>query len=111
MESLKSDYINTFYTRLNRDRKSDTLDYLCFVGAVSGNYGYDHTYGYGYDDLQPKEKYYDGNFIGKYMYKCPMHCCGAGDARAQFHIDFPTTGEGGGPYPPEYIAELEKKWQ
>lgn len=113
MGSLKTDYIDTFYARLNKDRKRDSLEYLCFVGAISGDFGAD-THGYGYDRacLLPKEEYYDGNFIGKYMHECPMFACrGAGDARVEFHIDFPTTGCGGGPCPPEYIAELDKKWQ
>ena len=110
MGSLKTDYVDAFYVRLNKDRKGYTPEDLCFVGAVSGSYGYDHTYGYGYDNtrLSPNEVYCDGNFIGKYMHNDPMFCRGAGHARVQFHIDFPTTGCGGGSYPPEYIAEMEK---
>lgn len=113
MGSLKTDYIDAFYARLNRDRERDSLKYLCFVGAKLGSFGCTDTHGYGYDHdrLCPKEEYYDGKFIGKYMHECPMFACrGAGDARVEFHIDFPTTGCGGGPWPPEYIAELEKKW-
>lgn len=46
------------------------------------------------------------------MHECPMFACrGAGDPRPDFHINFPTTGCDGGPWPPEYIAELKKKWQ
>lgn len=114
MGSLKTDYVDAFYAILNEDRRSDTLEYLCFAGAIPGSFGCDRTYGYGDDRarIHPKEEYYDGKFIGKYMHEYPMFDCrGAGDARADFHINFPTTGKGGGPWPPEYIAELEKKWQ
>ena len=114
MGSLKTDYIDAFYARLNRDRKRDSLKYLCFIGAISGSFGCDNTYGYGYDRdrLRPNEEYYDGKFIGKYMYEHPMYYChGAGEAWHNYYVNCPTTGCGGGPYPPEYTAELEKKWQ
>ena len=37
MGSLKTDYIDAFYARLNRDRERDSLEYLCFVNVRTLN--------------------------------------------------------------------------
>ena len=110
MGSLKSNYIDVFYTELNKDRKGFTPEDLHFRGAIATMHTESNeTSGQtGNND----EAYYSRKFIGKYEYKYPMFSCrGAGDFRDCCSGDFPTTGAGGGPYPAEYIAEKEKRWE